>query len=216
MLAQRERLLDAEPTTPEHHDHRAQPPSVRVHRLRGASRRRSPRLSVDRLGRAFPCWGERAQRESRGASPVSGAAGLSRGSMRRSWVLLPFARRIVRAALPGRRSPRKRGACLALAKQSSTERRARRSRIVPCNSAGPTSSHARLAVESSEHSSELAGTLPLSTNRGQKNNSARSSQRETPGRVNYRLSLRALSLFGPLGCRAATATRHPPQPQLGF
>jgi hypothetical protein len=30
MLAQRERLLDAEPTTPEHHDHRPQSKAVRV------------------------------------------------------------------------------------------------------------------------------------------------------------------------------------------
>jgi hypothetical protein len=35
--------------------------------------------------------------------PVSGGVRLSRGSMRQSWVLLPFAQRIVRAALPGRR-----------------------------------------------------------------------------------------------------------------
>jgi hypothetical protein len=102
--------------------------SRKGHRLRGASRRRSPRLSVDRLGRAFPCCGERAPRESRGASPVSCAAQQNRASTRRSWVLLPFAQRIVRAALPGRRSPRKRVTCLALAKQVSTQRRARRSR----------------------------------------------------------------------------------------
>src|SRR5437870_1020125 len=107
MLAQCERLLDAEPTTPEHHDHRPQSKAVRV--IACVAHHADDLLDCRWIG-----WVEHslvagsALRESRGASPVSGVARQSRASTRRSWVLLPFAQRIVRAAPPGRRCPRKR------------------------------------------------------------------------------------------------------------
>jgi hypothetical protein len=76
---------------------------------RGASRRRSPQQSAGRLGRAFPCCGEHALSESRVASPGSGGAQQNRAWTRRSWVLLPLARRIVSGALPAPASQPQRG-----------------------------------------------------------------------------------------------------------
>ena len=73
-------------------------------RWRCASRRRSPQQLVDRLGRASPYFGAHAQRGRLEASRVRGAARQNQVSTRRSWVLLPFAQRIVGAALPAPRS----------------------------------------------------------------------------------------------------------------